>query len=407
MLRQPVHVVYGGADRFRRDTTKKLGELAAKSLAVNAGSAGALAEALGLAASAPARQAWLEQTVYERVKAKLAASAVEDFRIDFEDGYGFRADAEEDAAAVSAAQELAAAAGAGSGAGALPEYYGFRVKSLGDETRTRAVRTLDLFLGALHKASGVGGFPARLLVTLPKVTSVEHVTDFAKLLAAHEQKFELPTNTLRMEILIETPQALHRLPEIADAGGERLFGAHLGAYDFMSFLGITAARQTLDHLACDTARMAMKIAFAAKPIFLSDGATTAIPVGEPAVVHAAWRTCFANITRALTHGFYQGWDLHPAQLVPRYAATYAFFLDALGPATHRLKAFMDKATQATLVGHVFDDAASAQGLVNFFLQAHGCGAITAAEAEASGLGLAELKKWSFAKIMADRRNTGA
>ena len=62
------------------------------------------------------------------------------------------------------------------------------------------------------------------------------------------------------------------------------------------------------------------------------------------------------------------WDLHPAQLPSRYAAVYAFYLSALDAATRRLRAFIDKAAQATLVGDVFDDAATGQGLLNFFVR---------------------------------------
>ncbi len=86
------------------------------------------------------------------------------------------------------------------------------------------------------------------------------------------------------------------------------------------------------------------------------------------------------------NGFYQGWDLHPAQLPTRYAAVYAFFLEGLDAASDRLTNFVTKAAQATLVGEVFDDAATGQGLLNYFLRAMNCGAITEREAvEQSGL----------------------
>ena len=77
---------------------------------------------------------------------------------------------------------------------------------------------------------------------------------------------------------------------------------------------------------------------------------------------------------------FQGWDLHPAQLPTRYAAVYAFFLESLSAASERLKNFVEKAAKATLVGDVFDDAATGQGLLNYFLRAINCGAITEGEA---------------------------
>src|SRR4029077_7518880 len=101
---------------------------------------------------------------------------------------------------------------------------------------------------------------------------------------------------------------------------------------------------------------------------------------------------------------YQGWDLHPAQLVSRYATVYTFFLEGLDAASDRLRNFVQKAAQATLVGEVFDDAATGQGLLNYFLRAMSCGAISEEEAlERSGLTLKELHSRSFVKILAGRR----
>jgi hypothetical protein len=104
------------------------------------------------------------------------------------------------------------------------------------------------------------------------------------------------------------------------------------------------------------------------------------------------------------NGFYQGWDLHPAQLATRYAAVYSFFLEGLDAASERLRNFIGKAAQATLVGEVFDDAATGQGLLNYFLRAINCGAVTAEEAQSlTGLSLAELRAASFVKILESRR----
>jgi hypothetical protein len=72
------------------------------------------------------------------------------------------------------------------------------------------------------------------------------------------------------------------------------------------------------------------------------------------------------VQHSLVNGFYQGWDLHPAQLPTRHAAVYGFFLEARPAATARLRNFVEKAAQATLVGDVFDDAATGQGLLNFY-----------------------------------------
>src|SRR5687768_4995938 len=96
--RQPVHTVHGGAHLFKSDTAPRLGLLASSSLQTVARNAKAFAEALDLPEA-------LVDTIYERVSEKLKREPVEDFRIDFEDGYGTRPDEEEDGPAVSAAQE--------------------------------------------------------------------------------------------------------------------------------------------------------------------------------------------------------------------------------------------------------------------------------------------------------------
>jgi hypothetical protein len=123
-------------------------------------------------------------------------------------------------------------------------------------------------------------------------------------------------------------------------------------------------------------------------------------------VHSAWRLHYDNISHSLRGGFYQGWDLHPAQLPVRYAAVYAFFLESLPDAARRLSAFVERAAQATLVGNTFDDAATGQGLLNFFLRGLACGALDAAEVAAAGITLEELRERSFAKIAARRAEEG-
>jgi hypothetical protein len=168
----------------------------------------------------------------------------------------------------------------------------------------------------------------------------------------------------------------------------------------------------------------MQVAYAGTGLWLSDGATNIMPVGPHRAapgaelsaaqieenrqsVHAAWRLHAEHIRHSLEAGFYQGWDLHPAQLPTRYATVFAFFLEGLEAASTRLRNFVEKAAQATLVGDVFDDAATGQGLLNFFLRGVSCGAITEEEALATGLTLAELRGRSFVRILANRRRVAA
>ncbi|HEX9939473.1 MAG TPA: hypothetical protein VGB15_20230 [Longimicrobium sp.] len=418
--RQPVHTVYGGAQLFRHDSTVKLGQVARRALDEYAPDAATLAQALGIAGGGFADR------VYSRVAEKLGREPVEDFRIDYEDGYGNRSDAEEDGHAESVAREVAK----GLAEGTLPPFLGIRVKTLSEELRGRSIRTLDLFLTTLVEATG-GVLPPNFVLTLPKVALPEQVDYFADVLQVLEPRLGLPAGALRFEIMVEVPQAIIgadgrcMLPELVRAGGGRITAAHFGTYDYTAGVGITAAHQHMRHPACDYAKHAMQVSLAGTGVWLSDGSTTVMPVpvhraapGGPALtdaqlaenragVHRAWKLHYDDVRHSLVGGFYQGWDLHPAQLVTRYAAVFAFFLESVESAGARLKNFVEKAAQATLVGDVFDDAATGQGLLNYFLRGMNCGALTEAEVlELTGLTLDELRGRSFLKILNGRRMLG-
>jgi len=446
--RQPVHTVYGGAHLFKSDSAKRLGSLARRSLDQFAPDFLTFARAVELPGSSelphdddeadelvsflktePERarkekkSAWLAYTIYRRVIEKLQREPVEDFRIDFEDGYGNRPDDEEDGHAVSAAAETAE----GSKNGTLPPFIGIRIKPFNEELRARSFRTLDIFVSTLLELSK-GRLPQNFVVTLPKITIPEQVATLASLLAQLEKQTGITEGSLKFEMMIETTQSIinHRgqinLPLLLAAAEGRCVAAHFGTYDYTAGCNITAAHQHMLHSACDFAKHMMQVSFAGTGIWLSDGATNIMPVaphrfveGGPAltpeqidenrdVVHRAWRLHYDHIQHSLTNAFYQGWDLHPAQLPTRYAAVYAFFLESLEAASERLKNFVEKAAKATLVGDVFDDAATGQGLLNYFLRAINCGALTEAEAvQLSGLTLEELRSASFVKILKNRQ----
>jgi citrate lyase beta subunit len=388
--RQPVHTVYGGAHLFKSDTAVRLGAVAQRALRENASDPQTFANVIGVAPS-------LAETIYTRVSEKLKREAVEDFRIDFEDGYGNRPDAEEDQHAAAAGREVAT----GLKAGALPPFIGIRIKPFSQELTRRSVRTLDVFLSALLDAAGE--LPPWFVVTLPKIQLSQQVTALADLFDLLERKLGLPAGALRCEFMIETTQSIPILAQLLEAARGRVVAAHFGTYDYTASCNITAAHQRMDHPACDFARHAMQVAYAGTGLWLSDGATNVMPIGDRAVVHRAWRLHVDHVRHSLINGYYQGWDLHPAQLPTRYAAVYSFFLEGLPAATERLRNFVDKAGQATLVGDVFDDAATGQGLLNYFLRALNCGAITEQEALATGLTLEELRSRSFVKILKGRR----
>ena len=406
--RQPVHSFYGGAHLFHADTARRLGTLALESLDQFSPDASTLARALGMEEELAAR-------VYSRIQEKLAREPVEDYRIDFEDGYGNRSDAEEDGHAGQAAREVAAAIMAGT----LAPFIGIRIKPLSEEFRGRSLRTLDLFVTRLVEENG-GKLPANFVVTLPKVTVPEQPATLARVLEELERAAGLETGALRFEIMIEVTQAVPQLAALYDACAGRCAGAHFGTYDYTASCGITAAHQHMLHPACDFARAAMQVAYAGTGLWLSDGGTNVMPIaahrGERltpaqqaenlAVIHRAWKLHFDHIGHSLANGFYQGWDLHPAQLPTRYAAVYAFYLEGLETAATRLKNFVEKAAQATLVGDIFDDAATGQGLLNFFLRAINCGAIGEEEAEErTGVTREEFLRGSFVAILNRRRET--
>jgi citrate lyase beta subunit len=370
--RQAVHVVYGGAHLFKAGTCRKLGDLALRALVEHAPDEAAFAADFGLPPP-------LATLVYPRVLEKLRREPVEDFRIDFEDGFGFRSDSEEDAAADAAASETVAALEQA----LLPPFFGIRIKPLNSECKQRSLRTLQRFLDGLEDQ-----IPENFVVTLPKITSPEQVSQLARAL-----------DPLPMEMMIETPQALTRIPELIAAADGRCVAAHFGPYDYTASLGITASRQHLLHPACDFARSLMQIHFAGSGIRLSDGPTNILPI-PPHSVPAAWKLHYDGVSHALDCGIYQGWDLHPAQLPSRFAAVYAFFLQSLDAASERLRNFIAHAAQATRVGGVFDDAATGQALLNYFRRAVDSGAISEEEAaKRTGLTLDQLGSAFFSTIV--------
>ncbi len=461
--RQPVHTLYGGAHLFKRDSARRLGDTALGFLRDYAPDFASFARAVGLRASeslpetASGAQSILAEFrrdhtgaaranpaaafaigVYDRVVAKLTAEPVEDFRIDFEDGYGIRPDAEEDACAEHAAREVAA----GMRENSLPPFIGIRIKNFGEGTAPRGIRTLDIFLTTLAHETRAGNastpgrpgagsaLPSNFVIMLPKLVSSHQVAALADLCDHFESAGLFPRDSLRLEFMVETTQSVIDsrgvcpLPEFVRAARGRCIAAALGVYDYTASCGVTAHQQKIDHRACDFARHVMQVSLGATGLYLSDGATNIMPApphraeGAPlaprlveenrAAVHAAWRLNFEHVRRSLSHGWYQGWDLNPAQLPVRYAAVYSYFLEYLPDATARLRNFVEKAARATLVGGsgggVFDDAATAQGLLTFFIQGLRRRAITDAEAAATGLTPEEISTRSFSEIL--RRRAG-
>ncbi|GAA2019316.1 aldolase [Nakamurella flavida] len=369
-VRQPVHTVYVPADRFDAGTVPAWGERALAALAEHGDTADTFAAATGLDPQ------WVHAG-YDRVLAKLAVEPIEDLRIDFEDGYGPRPDAEEDAAVVAAAAALRQAVDAGT----APPFVGIRFKSFEQPTRRRGLRTLRLFL------AGLGALPAGFVLTLPKVTSVEQVEAMVLACEALETELGLAAGALRFEIQVETPQAVlgadgrAAIAPMIHAGAGRVTGLHYGTYDYSASLGISAQDQSMEHPAADHAKAVMQLAASGTGVHLSDGSTNIVPVGDADAVRAAWALHARLVGRSLHRGYYQGWDLHPAQLPTRYAATYAFYLAGIPQACVRLRAYVERQESGFM-----DEPATAVALAGFLVRALECGAVDADEiTERTGL----------------------
>lgn len=385
--RQPVHSVYGGAQLFGPGTIRKLGDLALRSLRAYAPDPESLAEALGLSPEIAA-------AVHPRVVAKLEREPVEDYRLDFEDGYGIRSDEEEDGHAVAGARAMAA--------GGLPPSIGLRLRPLTARTGTRALRTLGLFFEHL------GDVPAGFLVTIPKVEDDEAPA----VLTAALDRLGVDVG---VELMVESPAGLDpaALRRRIDACSGRCVVVHLGAYDYLTACGVGPTDHDLGHPALDHARLTMHLGVAGTGVALADGATLALPIpprkDEPAApenraaVHRAWRIHSADVRRGLRQGFHQGWDLHPAQMVSRYATVYAFYRQDLDATAARLRNFVEGSARATRLGTGFDDAATGNALLLHLLRGLDSGALDEAEVrERTGLSREDLDTRSFAEILRRR-----
>ncbi|MEN8583673.1 aldolase [Arthrobacter sp. KBS0703] len=373
--RQPVHTVYVPADRFTPSLAADWGAQALSTAAAHGGLA-RLGALLG-------QDGDLAASVASRVEAKLSSEPIEDLRLDFEDGFGDRGDDAEDAAAVSAASAVAAAVAAGS----APPFIGIRFKCFEAPTRARGLRTLDLFVSGLAAA---GELPDGLVLTLPKVTTVAQVEAMDFAVSRLEEIHSLPAGRLRFEVQVETPQLIlgpdgsSPVAQLPHAVPGRISGLHYGTYDYSASLQISAEYQSMEHPVADFAKEVMQLAAAGTGIRLSDGSTNIIPVGDN--VENAWRLHGRLVRRSLERGYYQGWDLHPAQLPSRFAATYAFYRQGLPAAAARLRNYIEHTE-----GGVMDEPATARALAAFVLRGVQCGAVGAEDVQAlAGVGIPQL-----------------
>ncbi|WP_029109584.1 aldolase/citrate lyase family protein [Mycobacterium sp. URHD0025] len=370
--RQPIHTVYVPGNRYSATLPADWGT-AALAAANDAGGLDAVAALVGVSSGTDCAP----ETLATLVENKLTAEPIEDLRIDFEDGYGTFDDATEDADVEQAIAALRIALDAGTST----PFVGTRFKCFEAGTRARGLRTLDIFVSGLVDS---GGLPDGLTLTLPKVTSVDQVEAMVVVASALERANGLPAGRIRFEVQVETPQAIlgadGRAPvaQFIHAGQGRVSSLHYGTYDYSASLGIAAAYQSMEHPAADHAKNVMQLAVAGTGVHMSDGSTNILPVGEPANVAMAWKLHARLVRRHLERGIYQGWDMHPAQLVTRYLATYAFYRGAFASAATRLRNYVHR-----LDSTVMDEPATARALANVIHRGSVCGALTDDEIESA------------------------
>lgn len=374
--RQPVHTVYVPGDRFTGELAAQWG---ANALTAAGGAAGLRELATRLGYAQPEKLGAL-------VAAKLEVEPIEDLRLDFEDGYGNRPDAEEDAHALAAADSVSAAVAAGQ----APACIGIRFKCFEAPTRARGIRTLDLFISRLLAN---GELPAGLRLTLPKVSTVAQVEAMVFLAEKLEENHGLDAGRIRFEVQVETPQAIiaadgtHPVAQLIHAGKGRVCSLHYGTYDYSASLSVAAAYQSMEHPVADFAKDVMQVAVAGTGVELSDGSTNIIPAGDPENITAAWALHARLVRRHLERGIYQGWDMHANHLPTRYLATFAFFREGLTAAATRLRNYVHQIDST-----IMDEPATARALARYIHRGLSCGAVRVEEVqELAQISAAELE----------------
>ena len=398
--RQPVHIVYGGAHLFTADAAQKLGAVALRTLEEHAPDAATLAAALGLDpaladAHLPARRreadARAGRGLPHRLRGRLRQPARRAKR-------------------TSTPGRPPRGGGAALKAGTLPPFIGIRIKPLSEELKRRSLRTLDLFLTTLLDADR-----RHAAAELRRHAAEDHgarAGDGAgvgvrrlRVLARHRR----PALQVRDDDRDDAVDLRGRRQRRAAAPRRRGRRAHRrrALRDLRLHRGLRHHRRAPAHAAPGVRlREERDAGGARRHRRLALRRRDQRHAGRIARRQSTARggSTPTHVRHSLVTGFYQGWDLHPAQLPSRYAAVYAFFLEGLDAASERLNNFVQKAAQATLVGDVFDDAATGQGLLNYFLRAMNCGAIDrGGSGRESGLTLEELRSRSFVKILASRR----
>lgn len=381
-VRQPVHTVYVPGDQSTPDVTREWGQQALDFVEANGGMV-QLAERVIIATRKEAGSQ-VSQTIpnlhqvareaemlAEAVARKLSTEPIEDLRIDFEDGFGNRDDETEDDCVRKAARNAVA----GLSGDAAPAFFGIRFKCMEADTRARGLRTLDLFISEVIAAHG--SLPKQLVLTLPKVSTVDQVRAMVLACKSLEAEHGLPAGAITFEVQVETPQLILGadgsvpVAPALHAGEGRVTSLHYGTYDYSASMGVAAAYQAMDHPVADFAKNQMLLAVAGTGVHMSDGSTNILPLGEPEDVQRAWALHSGLVRRHLKRGIYQGWDMHPHHLPTRFLATFRFYREGAEAAATRLRNYVFKEDSAVL-----DEPATAKAMARYLRRGLSCGAHT-------------------------------
>ena len=354
---QPAHTVYTSAAKAEADLPEQWGAEALSAVKRHADVLRGLDEADSL----------------KLVKARLASQPVQDLRFDFEDGYGAHDDEAEDAHARRVGEIFKSWTEPGS-----PETFGVRIKGLTTAWHARSRRTLELVLEA------AGGVPEGFVFTVPKLRLPVQALAARLLCEELEKAHGLAEGSLRFELQIESPQIVlghdgaAALAEAMNLAADRVTALHYGTYDYSAACGVAPSQQSLKHPVADHAKAVMLAASAERGVWVSDGGSIVVPDGGPDEADWAVAEHFRLVTRSLDHGYYQGWDLHPAHLPTRWLATYGFYREAFAEAAPRLRAYL---TNTAFRGKL-DEPATIQQLAAITLRGLSVGAFTEKEVAA-------------------------
>ncbi|MCZ2356157.1 MAG: hypothetical protein LC115_05620 [Bacteroidia bacterium] len=372
------HVVYGGAHRFSETTITKLERIAVTIWQQYSQNNPEFAQEILPKEILPANNSALE-TWYQSVSNQLTQKSIFDYRIDFEDGFGYKPKDIYLAEATRIGKLLAEMP-------AIQTRLGIRILSFQPERVELSVEILSTFLETFYQFSQGKLLPKNFVITLPKIKELAEIQLLTNLLDEAEETYN---QRFEVELMLETPEVLSaELNTWLRTTDSRCSALHLGVYDLLSALGIPSDYQATNHEICHQVLLKALSVSSGKNVRVSTGAALQLaipPHSDPQndiqqhenkqFITNSWRKLADYHLDSLRMGVFQGWDLHPNQIPIRIAVYHAFFQKHFSGMMLRLQNFELQGKEATRNGQQFDDQASVQGLLNTLEIGRLCGAI--------------------------------